>query len=600
MRYFKRLFALLLVLLTVLSLAACKGSEGSDASTASPSDAIGEASLPVADTTEETFSEDISTDSDGIAKLDIPMDEYEGTAEVRFSDGTAFIVYYVAGLDSASATVVTYSLSDSKRLGALELGDGEWNIKVQMGKLFAYNGFNCTVGVYDKELNVLKEPCAIEELAVSSGYFDYAVSADTEYILFYGSYSVLHKFSDGTSELLEDLSFCDAYAYGGGFVVLLNSDNGVYSLDIPDCGLTYCGDKRIVNINAPYLTEVWDDGIIYGVIGADKRYVITQTTEAEYIVFADEGVLVTVAEGIYRIYDLEYKRLHSIALGDEAYGYAFDDGYFFAATDNGVTVLSLEKHDSVICEIVEADDETDIHGWYEKYEDSESEQVAARVLENYGVRIILKSQRLNGSIFEYSFTSAEDDDLLPFALAVEDFLKTLPDGMTSEIADGEEIWVFPCRNITKADENLGGFASLLQTTPFVVVDSALRGEAFVAVLAHEFAHIFNYKLSEFALEKWLSYTPDYYGDTGTDYTPYADDKSSVWFVTSYARTNDEEDRAETFAAMYTYAYCGKKADGFEYTNVLRKAKVYASLLRQTYKSCENAEYLYWEKLFQSS
>lgn len=581
----KKLLALLLIVAFALNLCSC--AEVNDNATSSDVESLDEA----ASTDYEKFF--VETDFDGNGHISFSTDEYNGIPSLDFSGDTLFVTYTVSGLDSAEYTVVSYDIASGEKLSSLSLGEGQWLIKTAAGRLYAYDESNGNLRVYSKELQ-------IEHEYTLAHAFEYAVSGNGEYIMLLDNEHGLYSVATG-----EELSALDvgvvtsAVPYLDGFIVE-SADSKLYIVDPETGASSYCGDRRRVRPVAPYLVEEWDDGIIVGTIGDGTRCVISQCDPSEYVVCAADGVFATLADGTYRIYDLAKQGYTEVKIDGESYGCALYNGYFFVGCADGIYVKDLSKSAFSPCTVNEADENTDIHGWYKPYEGNGEDVAAAkRMLEKYGVRVIYESDRLKEGVFEYSYIPAESGDILPVVTVLESFLQTLPDGMISELTDGGEVWFYMCRNITKADDVIGGFASTVIETPLVIVDSECRGETLLSTIAHEFAHIFNYKLTASALDKWTEFTPsDYYGEATVQYTPYGTNKNNVWFVSAYARTNEEEDRAETFAAMYTYANYGKLTDIFEYENVFNKAKLYAELLRESFSCCKNAKNLYWEQVFE--
>lgn len=592
----KKIIALLLTFSMLLAFAACDNVDDvSKPENSSASEISGE-STGVSETSEAA----IATDADGMRLIPIPTNEYAGTLDIKFSDGVAFAQYANAGLDSFSVTFAAYTLADGKRTGILELGEGEWTIVVQSGKLYVLDASSRHMRIYDKTLTLQTE----YDLPASDDIY-FAVSTDGRYILVFGNKPILCNASDGTDTKRSiTTSIRSGYAYDDKFVVTSGGDIGTAGREMPISVLdpatgavTYCGDERTLKINVPYLTEVWNDGIIFKNIDSSVRRVIHQADDREYIADCDDGTIVTVVDGLYRIYRTETSEYMTLDLTGHSFGCAAENGYFYAADSAGVHVVDLAKAKYNTCEIIEADETTDIHGMYEPYrEGTEEVEIAKRVLEKYGVRIIFESNNFaNGGLY-YQVSAAPEEDWLPTAKTIEEFLSLIPDGMMQEMSSGKEVWIYLCRDIHKGEETYGGFATYVSQYPFIAVDSSFRGDSAMAVLSHEVGHVLNYRLSIEDVEKWNNTTPaEYYGEDSLKYTIYGSDKSNVWFVSSYARTNDEEDRAETFSAMFMAAHRNEASEAFRYSNINAKFRLYAEMLRETYDCCKNASELYWEK-----
>ena len=593
----KKIIAFLLAFSMVLAFAACD--IGNDVSRPENSGASTEVSGEAGNESEVSEAA-IDTDADGMRIIPIPTDEYDGTLDIKFSDGVAFAQYANAGLDSFSATFVAYTLADGKRTGVLELGEGEWTIVVQSGRLYVLDAASRHMRIYDKSLILLTE----YDLPASDDIY-FAVSADGRYILIFGSKPILCNASDGSDTKRNiTTSVRSGYAFGDKFVitagddfVALGREKPISILDPATGAITYCGDERTLKINAPYLTETWNDGIIFTEIGSGKRRVIHQPDEREYIVDCDDGTIVTVVDGLYRIYRTETSEYLTLDLTGHSFGCAAENGYFYAADSAGVHVVDLSKAKYTACRITEADENTDIHGMYEPYRDGTEEvEIAKRVLEKYGVRIIFESNNFVNGCFSYEVSAAPEEDWLPTAKTIEEFLSLIPEGLMREVGDGQEVWIYLCRDIHDDAETYAGFAMHVSQHPFIAVDSSFRGDAAMAVLSHEAGHVFNFFLSMDNAKKWEEATPsEYYGEDDVKHTIYDNDTSDVWFVSSYARTNVEEDRADTFSAMFMAAYRNESSAAFMYQNIMNKFKIYAEILRETYVCCKNASELFWEK-----
>lgn len=592
----KKIIALLLTFSMLLAFAACDNVDDVSIPENSSASEISGESTGVSETSEAA----IATDADGMRLIPIPTNEYAGTLDIKFSDGVAFAQYANAGLDSFSVTFAAYTLADGKRTGILELGEGEWTIVVQSGKLYVLDASSRHMRIYDKTLTLQTE----YDLPASDDIY-FAVSTDGRYILVFGNKPILCNASDGTDTKRSiTTSIRSGYAYDDKFVVTSGGDIGTAGREMPISVLdpatgavTYCGDERTLKINVPYLTEVWNDGIIFKNIDSSVRRVIHQADDREYIADCDDGTIVTVVDGLYRIYRTETSEYMTLDLTGHSFGCAAENGYFYAADSAGVHVVDLAKAKYNTCEIIEADETTDIHGMYEPYrEGTEEVEIAKRVLEKYGVRIIFESNNFaNGGLY-YQVSAAPEEDWLLAAKTIEEFLSLIPDGMMQEMSSGKEVWIYLCRDIHKGEETYGGFATYVSQYPFIAVDSSFRGDSAMAVLSHEVGHVLNYRLSIEDVERWNNTTPaEYYGEDSLKYTIYGSDKSNVWFVSSYARTNDEEDRAETFSAMFMAAHRNEASEAFRYSNINAKFRLYAEMLRETYDCCKNASELYWEK-----
>lgn len=592
----KKIIALLLTFSMLLAFAACDNVDDVSIPENSSASEISGESTGVSETSEAA----IATDADGMRLIPIPTNEYAGTLDIKFSDGVAFAQYANAGLDSFSVTFAAYTLADGKRTGILELGEGEWTIVVQSGKLYVLDASSRHMRIYDKTLTLQTE----YDLPASDDIY-FAVSTDGRYILVFGNKPILCNASDGTDTKRSiTTSIRSGYAYDDKFVVTSGGDIGTAGREMPISVLdpatgavTYCGDERALKINVPYLTEVWNDGIVFKDIDSSVRRVIHQADDREYIADCDDGTIVTVVDGLYRIYRTETSEYMTLDLTGHSFGCAAENGYFYAADSAGVHVVDLAKAKYNTCEIIEADETTDIHGMYEPYrEGTEEVEIAKRVLEKYGVRIIFESNNFaNGGLY-YQVSAAPEEDWLPTAKTIEEFLSLIPDGMMQEMSSGKEVWIYLCRDIHNGEETYGGFATYVSQYPFIAVDSSFRGDSAMAVLSHEVGHVLNYRLSIEDVERWNNTTPaEYYGEDSLKYTIYGSDKSNVWFVSSYARTNDEEDRAETFSAMFMAAYRNEASEAFRYSNINAKFRLYAEMLRETYDCCKNASELYWEK-----
>ena len=185
---------------------------------------------------------------------------------------------------------------------------------------------------------------------------------------------------------------------------------------------------------------------------------------------------------------------------------------------------------------------------------------------------------------------------------LEAFLQKLPEGFVPELCidvpDMEnwgsgQIHVFIVRNIP------GDTAAFANAWNYEMTVCFATEEFAESHLAHEFTHLMDLRLTyycysvERSLEgEWWELTPERLYDP--DYDDY--DQIDRYYVSSYARTNSMEDRAETFQMLFdceipleeAWWYAGR--DG-----VQAKVDYLIEIIREAFPSVQATDRAWWEK-----
>ena len=121
-----------------------------------------------------------------------------------------------------------------------------------------------------------------------------------------------------------------------------------------------------------------------------------------------------------------------------------------------------------------------------------------------------------------------------------------------------------------------------------------KDEYFFSSLAHEVGHALEYGIDTELIAGWTKLMPaevvKAYGDgiegISVEYTPDDKGRTPAWFRDVYGRSNEKEDRATIFQAMYD-SYVENDEGIFKYEGLKKKADYWNYMLRESYKSCKN-------------
>lgn len=192
-----------------------------------------------------------------------------------------------------------------------------------------------------------------------------------------------------------------------------------------------------------------------------------------------------------------------------------------------------------------------------------------------------------------------DFEIYELLLQLEDFLKSLPPGFTHEMRTDYPGWE-PSHTEFKIYIvwQIPGFpaAYAFHGAPDTFYICLAAQEFAYSHLPHEFEHLIDARLEAYLSDRgqnlwelWEALNPP-----GLEYEENAD-ADPDHYVSAYARTNQMEDRAETFMSAYMaeepFAECWWYA---ECPDVAKKVDTLLQLIREAFPSVQNAETVIWE------
>lgn len=309
-----------------------------------------------------------------------------------------------------------------------------------------------------------------------------------------------------------------------------------------------------------------------------------------------EGVLVSRVDldthGVFGAIDATWQRDGSVLL-------SLPDGFYWYDLPAAAAQPAGDKLE-VICA-----SDAELH--------ARTDALAEQVYVNTGVELLYGS-RGNDFICESYVGVAELDPYLVYCAVKEAAaaLALYPDGMLREAyaETHSGLLIYLCGTLYGVGygglEQAGGVTTEYGDDIVVAVDMA---NGVKNTLHHELSHVFDRRIVEMGrrngqdwVSLWRSLTPyadaytEAYGNYASNgrYTAYFESNPDrVWFVSSYARTFDTEDRACLMEQMFQLADHPENVI-FQYPHLVEKARAYSYILRQCFPSCAGADSLIWE------
>ena len=189
-------------------------------------------------------------------------------------------------------------------------------------------------------------------------------------------------------------------------------------------------------------------------------------------------------------------------------------------------------------------------------------------------------------------------ELRSFANKLPDgFIRELSGQMPDEDENRDSLHIFIVRNVP------GDAAAFANTWTEPMMVCFATGEFSEAHLAHEFMHIIDYRLHRYSSANgrnfeadWLALSPSW----AYDETEWLDDAQLAevgeYFVSDYARTNDAEDRAETFQLLFDSTDPSEEWWYSDSPKVQAKVARLIETIREAFPSVQAVERAWWEKL----
>lgn len=180
----------------------------------------------------------------------------------------------------------------------------------------------------------------------------------------------------------------------------------------------------------------------------------------------------------------------------------------------------------------------------------------------------------------------------------EGFIREIHSQMPGENTDRDALHIFIVRKIPG---DAAGFANAWSEPMMICFATEEFNDTH---LAHEFMHVIDYRLNAYYSterrsmdERWWALSPQW----AYDEDEWLDEEQSAevmdYFVSSYARTNSNEDRAETFQRLFDST--GPLAEEYWYAEkpkVQAKVDCLIEMIREAFPSVQAVERAWWEKL----
>lgn len=238
---------------------------------------------------------------------------------------------------------------------------------------------------------------------------------------------------------------------------------------------------------------------------------------------------------------------------------------------------------------------------FDKYDtsilDEEFNTISASLMQKYKINIIIDKEPdcTPGESDEKVEYNANKLKTLIMLKHMDKFFSLFPSGLFDEIYDeyenSNQIDVYIVKRIV--NDKTAAFANIWEDTPIMCFST---DEFSFSQLPHEFMHILDIKLfnsfereNKNFWEEWekQNYDRFYYG-TDKEW----EGKNLEYFVSAYAMTSQQEDRAELFQQLFSNAEF--ESDFSDHPKQLEKAKALCNYLRGAYTSLQNEENLIWE------
>lgn len=187
---------------------------------------------------------------------------------------------------------------------------------------------------------------------------------------------------------------------------------------------------------------------------------------------------------------------------------------------------------------------------------------------------------------------------------LDEFVQKLPAGMVREMTSGfpeggpedrDGLHVYIVRSIPG---DAAAFANAWTNPMMICFATEEFGQAH---LAHEFMHIMDFRLSQYLFsvrrdleDEWWDLSPSYAYDT--ELTPEQEEVLQDYFISWYARTNSNEDRAETFQELFDETEPPEESWWWTKAGVRAKAAYLVENLRAAFPSVQAVDQARWEKL----
>ena len=537
----------------------------------------------------------------------MPEMSYESVTTYVSGD-TALFEFINPGLDSFSAEIVTYSLSQDKVLGQVNLGEGIFQISL-LDKGFA---------VADVAKNVVTyydNSCSVTDSATvfKNNMLKFAkLSADGKYILaqnYSSELLILNSKTQKVSTLNKGKTFEKVeyykgkfYLLGAGVSVLEPENNHYYS--VLDVVSTYgaVGDYA-VGINGSYLACLSTKG--------DKHKMINIGERPGYLIDISDYGCVSVDSGdgktVVMFYDINNSRgAKYTQKGNIISVKQISENFAITVTKNTENVLEYKlldlsdlKKSAIKSEELDQDALNGVKELPDYSGESKTVQLTKQLENDYGIRVMFGEDIFTMSDLGFEIMGTDEETAYDYMLKLGDYFDNYPKGLLKEAGLGRPLVLYLCDKIRN---NVEGLSIYIGGYNVIYMQVGGKDEYFFSNLTHEVGHALANGIDDKLTSGWVKLMPQEvikaYGDgiegISVEYTADDKGKTPVWFTDVYGRSNEKEDRAMVFQKMYD-RYVEGDNKLFEYDGLKKKADYWVYMLSETYDSCKNETIFNWGK-----
>ena len=534
---------------------------------------------------------------------------FENMPEMSYESVTTYVLGDVAlfefinpGLDSFVAEVVSYSLSQDKVLGQVNLGEGTFQISL-LEKGFA------VADLMKNRVDYFDNSCSRTDSVTvfQNNMLKFArISTDKGYILaqnYAGELLIFNSKTQKVSTLNKGKIFEKAeyykgkfYLLGAGAAVLEPENNHYYS--ISDVVRTYgtVGDYAL-GINGSYLACLSTKG--------DKHKMINMGERPGYLIDAGDYGCVSVDNSDGKtdalFYDINNSRVAQYSQeGNIISVKQISENFAIIVAKNTENVLEYKlldlsdlKKTALKAKELNQDALNGVEELPDYSGESKTVQLTKQLENDYGVRVMYGEDIFSVSELGFEIMGTEEETAYNYMQKLGDYFDYYPKGLLNEAGLGRPLVLYLC---DKIKNNVEGLSIYIGGYNVIYMQVGGKDEYFFSSLSHEMGHALENGIEAELIAGWTELIPKdvikAYGDgiegISVEYTPDDKGKTPVWFTDVYGRSNEKEDRATVFQKMYD-AYISGETDMFSYEGLKKKADYWNYMLRETYNSCKNTD-----------
>jgi len=586
----KRLYALLTALALLAALAGC-----------------GDSSVPSESVTSEFFSavSEVTSSPDvseyeaskGVTFADLPNIDTE-LVYVHHSGDNVLFECVDPGFYPSERTIISYSLTQDKTLGSVTLDSSAYPVTPSGDGGFAVFISNTnTISEYSASCEKLSDTVLTGFTGIDGIELD---TANRRALISLNSALYIVSY-DGTDSLRVDLP-ADRYIPLGcadGIFVFSRSDLLTFTVNADGESKEIMQDVNVRYFSNTSTAVLSEEVFAFYSLSDNNAVLVSASDTEEELCGSGSDVFVSAAnvyrQSILRVYDPVKSVCRTVTVEGEVSSAAVtDDGWLVAAIngENGFEFaafyLSTLRSKS-FGQINNPSGEYYDHSLPEITGSDELVAMANEALNVYNIKFINAESWITDSLRESEYDVSLCNDRKVLADSVREVMKCLdflPAEIWRKIGDENPLVVYLCKDIT-------GPPTGLTTSEYgyniIFIECDPKRWHFGKTFIHEVGHaivntvfVDNYSFDD----KWLELTPKKVRDAvenGTvdsknhQYT-LLDRNGEVYYVSDYAMTDPEEDRADTFAKLYFDCFVGGRVGVFDSEVIKNKAKLWAEII----------------------